>query len=60
MKQYGIAIENWPALRKVDVRKWLVENFGPEGDRWGSAYDYGLDNLWMNEDVYIMYKLRWS
>jgi len=65
MKQYGIAIENWPASRKVDVRKWLLENFGPEDEpkkrgRWGCQYDYGLDNLYMDEDVYIVYKLKWS
>jgi hypothetical protein len=64
MKQYGIAIENWPASRKVDVRKWLLENFGDEDapnnrGRWGCQYDYGLDNLYMDEDVYILYKLKW-
>lgn len=65
MKQYGIAIETWPALRKVDVRQWLLENFGPEDcpqsrGRWGTQYDYGLDNLYMDEDVYTWYKMRWS
>ena len=65
VKQYGIAIENWPASRKVDVRKWLLENFGDEDEpnkpgRWGCQYDYGLDNLYMDEDVYILYKLKWS
>jgi hypothetical protein len=65
MKQYGLAIENWSASRKVDVRKWLLENFGPEDEpkergRWGCEYDYGLDNLYMDEDVYIVYKLKWA
>jgi hypothetical protein len=64
MKQHGIAIENWPASRKVDVWMWLLENFGPEDSprqrgRWGCQYDYGLDNLYMDEDVYIVYKLKW-
>jgi hypothetical protein len=60
MKQYGIVIEGWHWKRKNDVRHWLGLNFGPEGrDRWGTEYDYGLENLWMNEDVYIMYKLKW-
>lgn len=60
MNQYGIAIENWPAARKLDVWFWLERNFGKEGERWGTEYDYGLDNLWMNEDVYTFYKLRWA
>ena len=59
MKQRGLAIENWPATRKIDVWCWLKENFGPEGKRWGTEYDYGLDNLWMDEDVYMLYCLRW-
>lgn len=59
MKQHGLAIENWPATRKIDVWVWLKENFGEEGTRWGTVYDYGLDNIWMNEDVYILYCLRW-
>jgi len=60
MKQHGIAIENWPATRKVDVWIWLEDNFGKEGERWGTEYDYGLDNIWMNEDVYTWYKMRWA
>jgi hypothetical protein len=60
MKQYGIAIENWPAVRKSEVRHWLGLNFGPEGRRWGTAYDYGLDNIYMDEDIYTWYMLRWG
>jgi|DEB19_MinimDraft_2_1074335.scaffolds.fasta_scaffold1128437_1 hypothetical protein len=39
---------------------WLVENFGAHGDRWYEEPDYGLENLVMDEEVYFMYKLRWS
>lgn len=39
---------------------WLVENFGVHGGRWFEDPDYGLDNLVMDEDVYIMYLLRWQ
>ncbi len=60
MKQYGLAIEHWGHPRKATIWHWLKQNFGPEGDRWGTAYDYGLDNLWMDEDVYIVYKLKWA
>ena len=60
MKQYGLATERWPWDRKREVKMWLVENFGVDGDRWGEEYDYGLENLWMNEDVYIMFLLKWS
>lgn len=59
MKQYGLAIERWDGVRRHDVFGWLESNFGPEGDRWGQEFDYGLENVWMNEDVYILYCLRW-
>lgn len=60
MSQHGLAIERWDWKIKSDVRRWLVENFGVEGGRWGEDYDYGLENLWMDEDVYILYVLRWT
>jgi len=59
MNQYGLAIEGWDGVRRYDVFGWLEQHFGPEGQRWGQQWDYGLENLWMNEDVYVMYKLRW-
>lgn len=60
MKQYGISIERWPWKLKAEVKMWLVMNFGVNGDRWGEEYDYGLENLWMNEDVYMVYLLKWN
>ena len=60
MKDYGIVTDYWKWEHKREVKMWLVENFGVNGYRWGEEYDYGLENLWMNEDVYIMYKLRWE
>jgi len=60
VKQYGIVTERWPWKLKAEVKLWLVMNFGVNGGRWGEEYDYGLENLWMNEDVYMMYMLRWS
>ena len=66
MKQYGFAIESWDWKRKQDVWQWLAENFGECGTggpncdkRWGEDFDYGLQNLYMDEDVYVMYCLRW-
>lgn len=59
-KEYGIAIENWPWNHKAEVRMWLVENFGVHGDRWYEEPEYGVENLVMDEEVYFMYKLRWS
>ncbi len=61
MKQYGIVIEHWDWKLKQDVRHWLGLNFGPEGGtRWGTEYDYGLENFYLDEDVYIWYKLKWG
>jgi hypothetical protein len=60
MKTHGIVTERWPWKLKAEVKMWLVENFGVNGGRWGEEYDYGLENLWMNEDVYNWYLLRWG
>jgi hypothetical protein len=60
VKQYGIVTERWHWERKREVKMWLVEHFGVNGDRWGEQYDYGLENLWMNEDVYTWYMLKWG
>lgn len=67
MKQHGVVVEHWDWTHKANVRNWLVDNFGLGGvggpncdKRWGEEYDYGLENLYMDEDVYIMYKLKWG
>jgi hypothetical protein len=60
MRQHGLAIEHWNWERKHSVRMWLVNNFGVSGGRWGEQLDYGLENLWMDEDVYLMYTLKWK
>jgi hypothetical protein len=60
MKTRGIVTEHWPWKYKAEVKMWLVENFGVNGGRWGEEYDYGLENLWMDEDVYNWYLLRFA
>ena len=60
MNQHGIAIEHWGWKHKRDVFEWLGTNFGTIHYRWGEEYDYGLENLWMDDDVYTLYLLRWS
>lgn len=58
---HGVAIEGWNSKHKSEVRHWLGLNFGPEnGSRWGTMYDYGLESLEMDEDVYMAYLLRWG
>lgn len=60
MKKHYIAIDDWNGVRRYDVFGWLEENYGPIGIRWNEHHDYGFINLEMNEDVYIMYTLRWG
>lgn len=59
MKQYGVAIERWEWQHRYSVENWLAENFGNKGERWEIEYDYDLHTLIMDEDVYLIYKLRW-
>lgn len=61
MKRHKITnTEFWSWNRKLEIKLWLVKNFGVNGDRWGQLLDHGLDNFWMDEDVYTLYLLRWS
>jgi len=62
MKQYGVAIERWGWKHRQDVIEWLETNYGersPTNKHWGIDQDYDLLNLYMDEDIYLMYSLRW-
>ena len=61
MKRHKITnTEFWSWNRKLEIKLWLVKNFGVNGGRWSQLTDDGLDNLWMDDDVYTLYLLRWS
>ena len=65
MKQRGVAIERWDFQHRRNVIQWLNEHYGEAGDgqtrgRWRQEFDYGFEDLVMDEDVYIMYLLRWT
>lgn len=55
-----IAVERWPWSRVQEVKLWLVENFGVNGGRWGDDQDYDLENIWMDEDVYTWFMLKFQ
>ena len=57
---HGVSTDTWAISREVEVRLWLVENFGVNGERWKHEFDYGLESLEMDEDVYMAYLLRWE
>lgn len=61
MKRHKITdTEFWNWNRKLEIKLWLVKNFGVNGGRWGQLTDDGLDNFWMDDDVYTLYLLRWA
>ncbi len=60
MKNYAVAIEKWDFDYAQTVLAWLEENFGYRGNRWGIDHDFDLLNLWMNEDVYVLFLLKWK
>lgn len=61
MKKYAVAFERLPAERRLNIITWLEENFGSSdrGRCWYLDQDYDLENLVMDEDIYMMYRLRW-
>lgn len=56
----AVETERWDYHRLKNVKIWLEENFGEIGDRWDEERDYDLTAILMDEDIYIMYILRWS
>lgn len=65
MKQHGVAIERWDFQHRVNVVRWLKEHYGEASNgqirgRWRQEFDYGFEDLIMDEDVYVMYLLKWS
>ena len=58
----GVAIEGWKLARRRAVTTWLIENYGQQGieKRWYIDHDFDLVNLMMDEDVYIMYSLKFG
>jgi hypothetical protein len=45
----------------TEVCKWLTETYGVESKTtWYQFVDYDLAELVMNEEIYIMYKLKWK
>jgi hypothetical protein len=57
---HGVSTDHWSSQHEVKVRVWLAENFGVNGDRWKHEFDFGLESLGMDEDVYMAYLLRWE
>jgi hypothetical protein len=55
-----VAIERWSSDHTQEVFAWLTENFGEQGNRWAEDQDYNLVNLIMEDEVYVLYKLRWA
>jgi hypothetical protein len=55
-----VQVETWPASMWVDVIKWLKQNFKHGPDAWYIGGDYNLEDIVMNDEIYIMFILKWS
>ena len=56
----GVAIERWTSDRRVGVINWLTATFGPPTPLvWEVDYDYDLESLVMNEEIYLLYLILW-
>ena len=57
----GIAIERWDSNHTAWVCTWLTETFGERSkETWFIDQDYDLFTLCMTEEIYMMYKLKWT
>lgn len=56
----GIAWERVNWTKKLAVEVWLKETFGPSTPTtWYLEHDYDLEALIFNEEIAVMYFLKW-
>ncbi len=60
MVRYSVDYGKWDYRHFNRVCNWLTENFGRIEDRWNTYVDYYEQCITMDEDVYMMYLLKWS
>jgi len=60
MAMQRVDIERWAAEREAAVIQWLTDNFGPEGAHWRVALGYDFVELYMQEEIYTLFALRWA
>lgn len=59
----GVAIGRWDSKKRVEVYDWLLKYYGRSSENtWYIEYDYAYnrDNLILNDEICIMFILRWS
>lgn len=57
---HGVSTDHWTIRHEIEVRVWLAETFGVNGGRWAHEFDFGLESIGMDEDVYNWYLLKWG
>jgi len=57
----GIAWERVSWHKKHAVETWLAETFGPPTPTtWYLHWDHDLQDLNLNEEIAVLYYLKWS
>jgi len=54
-----VDLERWAPDRAGEAVNWLTGNFGPEGAQWRVALGYDFVELYMQEEIYTLFALRW-
>jgi hypothetical protein len=60
----SVAIGRWDSKKRAEVYDWLLKYYGGlSKNTWYIDYDYAYergDNLILNDEICIMFILRWS
>jgi hypothetical protein len=59
MFHIGVAIEKWDSQRRNTVLLWLNSNFSEFKD-YKYIIDYDLETIYMTEEVYILFSLKFG
>lgn len=56
----GIALERIRLSERAKMLDWLVSTFGPSTPTtWHLDHDYDLETLIFNEEIAVLYYLKW-
>ncbi len=56
----SVAIEKWDWIPYKNVFEWLEQNYGPSTkNTWYTEKDYDFTDLVMNDEIYLIFLLKW-
>jgi hypothetical protein len=57
----GVSTNSWRLGTRLEVEQWLEDMYGPATlDTWFVDQDYFTTGIAMNEEIFLVYQLKWG